>query len=182
MPARTPPSTSPPDICSPGLPSTAMVARWDAAATSLAVIFLDTSLLNDSTWLPSQPTLQPMALEDVQQMLSGALKSLEPASGVEGNPSPATPEPKPSPRASATFLKRWPAAGRTPRLQNACISASRRSKRTCDNCSCEWVHATAQSWPRSTNAHAKARQAPPVWRDVSRAIRFDVEHSAAADA
>jgi len=72
-----------------------MVARWDAAATSLAVIFLDTSLLNDSTWLPSQPTLQPMALEDVQQMLSGALKSLEPASGVEPNPSPATLEPKP---------------------------------------------------------------------------------------
>jgi len=72
-----------------------MVARWDAAATSLAVIFLDTSLLNDSTWLPSQPTLQPMALEDVQQMLSGALKSLEPASGVEANPSPATLEPKP---------------------------------------------------------------------------------------
>lgn len=105
MPARTPPSTSPPDICSPGLPSTAMVARWDAAATSLAVIFLDTSLLNDSTWLPSQPTLQPMALEDVQQMLSGALKSLEPASGVEGNPSPATPEPKPLTPRQCDILK-----------------------------------------------------------------------------
>ena len=105
MPARTPPSISPPDICRPGLPSTAMVARWDAAATSLAVIFLDTSLLNDSTWLPSQPTLQPMALEDVQQMLSGALKSLEPASGVEANPSPATLEPKPLTPRQCDILK-----------------------------------------------------------------------------
>jgi DNA-binding NarL/FixJ family response regulator len=82
-----------------------MVARWDAAATSLAVIFLDTSLLNDSTWLPSQPTLQPMALEDVQQMLSGALKSLEPASGVEANPSPATLEPKPLTPRQCDILK-----------------------------------------------------------------------------
>ena len=82
-----------------------MVARWDAAATSLAVIFLDTSLLNDSTWLPSQPTLQPMALEDVQQMLSGALKSLEAASGVEANPSPATLEPKPLTPRQCDILK-----------------------------------------------------------------------------
>ena len=82
-----------------------MVARWDAAATSLAVIFLDTSLLNDSTWLPSQPTLQPMALEDVQQMLSGALKSLEPASGVEAGPSPATLEPKPLTPRQCDILK-----------------------------------------------------------------------------
>ncbi|WP_239498093.1 response regulator transcription factor [Ralstonia sp. GX3-BWBA] len=82
-----------------------MVARWDAAATSLAVIFLDTSLLNDSTWLPSQPTLQPMALEDVQQMLSGALKSLEPASGMEPSPSSTTPEPKPLTPRQCDILK-----------------------------------------------------------------------------
>ncbi|MGN6262958.1 MAG: helix-turn-helix transcriptional regulator [Ralstonia sp.] len=105
MPARTPPSTSPPDLCRPGLPSTAIVARWDAAATSLAVIFLDTSLLNDSTWLPSQPTLQPMALEDVQQMLSGALKSLEPPSGIEPSPSPTTLEPKPLTPRQCDILK-----------------------------------------------------------------------------
>ncbi|MCT7318573.1 hypothetical protein N5I87_21350 [Ralstonia sp. CHL-2022] len=79
-----------------------MVARWDVVSTSLAVIFLDTSLLNDSTWLPSQPKLQPMALEDVQQMLSGALKSLEPANGTEPSASPTTLEPKPLTRASAT--------------------------------------------------------------------------------
>ncbi|CAJ0687413.1 helix-turn-helix domain-containing protein [Ralstonia holmesii] len=82
-----------------------MVARWDAAATSLAVIFLDTSLLNDSTWLPSQPTLQPMALEDVQQMLSGALKSLEPASGMEPSPSLNTLEPKPLTPRQCDILK-----------------------------------------------------------------------------
>jgi hypothetical protein len=79
-----------------------MVARWDVVSTSLAVIFLDTSLLNDSTWLPSQPKLQPMALEDVQQMLSGALKSLEPASGMEASASPPRWSRSPSPRASAT--------------------------------------------------------------------------------
>jgi DNA-binding NarL/FixJ family response regulator len=82
-----------------------MVARWDAAATSLAVIFLDTSLLNDSTWLPSQPTLQPMALEDVQQMLSGALKSLEPASTMEPSQSPTTLEPKPLTPRQCDILK-----------------------------------------------------------------------------
>ena len=60
-----------------------MVARWDVVPTSLAVIFLDASLLNDTTWLPSQPTLQTMALEDVQQMLSGALKALAPPADTE---------------------------------------------------------------------------------------------------
>ena len=105
MPAQTPPSTSPPDICRPGLPSTAMVARWDAAPTSLAVIFLDTSLLNDSTWLPSAAKLQPMALEDVQQMLSGALKPQAAASDMEASPSSATLEPKPLTPRQCDILK-----------------------------------------------------------------------------
>ena len=73
-----------------------MVARWDVVPTSLAVIFLDASLLNDTTWLPSQPTLQTMALEDVQQMLSGALKALAPPADTEAvfAAPPATLEPK----------------------------------------------------------------------------------------
>jgi len=73
-----------------------MVARWDVVPTSLAVIFLDASLLNDTTWLPSQPTLQPVALEDVQQMLSGALKALAPAADTETafTASPPVLEPK----------------------------------------------------------------------------------------
>jgi len=77
-----------------------MVARWDSPPSSLAVIFLDTSLLNDSTWnwLPSRPKLQPMALEDVQQMLSGALQRPAPASGMAANPSPVAREPKPQSR------------------------------------------------------------------------------------
>lgn len=73
-----------------------MVARWDAVPTSLAVIFLDASLLSDTTWLPSQPTLQAMALEDVQQLLSGALKARAPANDTEAafNAPPAMLEPK----------------------------------------------------------------------------------------
>jgi DNA-binding NarL/FixJ family response regulator len=82
-----------------------MVARWDAAPTSLAVIFLDTSLLNDSTWLPSAAKLQPMALEDVQQMLSGALKPQAEASDMEAGPSPATLEPKPLTPRQCDILK-----------------------------------------------------------------------------
>ena len=82
-----------------------MVARWDVVPSSLAVIFLDTSLLNDSTWLPSQPKLQPMALEDVQQMLSGALKPPVPASAMGANTSPATLEPKPLTRRQCDILQ-----------------------------------------------------------------------------
>ena len=101
MPAPLLTSTSPPDLCRPGLASTAMVARWDSVpSSSLAVIFLDTSLLNDSTWnwLPSQPTLQPMALEDVQQMLSGALQGPMLTNGMAASTSPAAREPKPQSR------------------------------------------------------------------------------------
>lgn len=46
-----------------------------------------------------------MALEDVQQMLSGALKSLEPASGIEPSPSPTTLEPKPLTPRQCDILK-----------------------------------------------------------------------------
>lgn len=100
MPERTRLPTSPPDTCRPNLASTALVARWDDAPTPLAVIFLDTSLLNDSTWLPSTPTLQPMALEEVQEMLSSTLKALLPA-----NPAPTTPEPKPLTRRQCDVLQ-----------------------------------------------------------------------------
>ncbi|MCO5414712.1 helix-turn-helix domain-containing protein [Ralstonia mojiangensis] len=105
MPAPLLSSTSLPDLYSTGLTSTAMVARWDAAPSSLAVIFVDSSLLNDSTWLPSQPTLQPMALEDVQQMLSGALQPQGPAASRGADTLIAHAEPKPLTRRQCEILQ-----------------------------------------------------------------------------
>ncbi|UGS87936.1 helix-turn-helix transcriptional regulator (plasmid) [Ralstonia wenshanensis] len=105
MPAPLLSSTSLPDLYRTSLPSTAMVARWDAAPAPLAVIFLDTSLLNDSTWLPSQTTLQPMALKDVQQMLNGALQPPVPAGGVGADTLLVHAEPRPLTRRQHDILQ-----------------------------------------------------------------------------
>lgn len=105
MPAPLLSSTSLPDLYRTSLPSTAMVARWDAAPAPLAVIFLDSSLLNDSTWLPSQTTLQPMALKDVQQMLNGALQPPVPAAGVGADTLLAHAEPRPLTRRQHDILQ-----------------------------------------------------------------------------
>jgi len=55
-------------------------------------------------------------------------------------------------RRKLDVVRRWRAAGRTPRLRNGCTSASKPSKAICANGSCAWGHETARNWQRFINA------------------------------